>query len=84
MDKRQQMINALAAFSSGDETTCPYCGGREFRIGYIEMNKKEQVGFGAFWCEQCRSALSLCRANLKGAPMRSKIVSELPNDLKFI
>ena len=84
MDKRQKLINALGAFSSEREATCPHCGGHNFKIGYIETDKKEQAGFGAFWCEECRQALGLCRANLKSAQMRSKIVDTLPDDLKFI
>ena len=84
MDKRQKMINALAAFSNEREATCPKCGGHRFKAGYIETNKKEQRGFGAFWCEDCRQALGLCRVNLKSAEMRSKIVDTLPNNLKYI
>lgn len=84
MDKRQKMINALVAFSNEREATCPKCGSHKFKIGYIETNKKEQIGFGAFWCEDCRQAVGLCRANLKKAETRNKIVDALPNNLKYI
>jgi len=45
MDKRQKLINALATFSSEGEAICPNCGGHNFKIGYIEMNKEKQAGF---------------------------------------
>ena len=84
MDKRQKLINALGAFSNEREASCPYCGGHKFEISYVETNKKEQRGFGSFWCEECRRALGLCRVNLKNADKRSKIVETLPTDLKYI
>lgn len=83
-NRRQKLIDALSHFSGGAESACPNCGSHLLKIGYIETDKKEQTGFGAFWCEDCRTALILCRANLKSQEMRNKIIPALPADLKFI
>ena len=50
--------------------------------GLIELSSG--TGFGAFWCENCHRALSLCRADLTNAESRKKIISALPTDLKFV
>lgn len=84
MDKRQKMINSLAAFSNEREAICPHCGGYKFKIGYVETNKKGQMGFGAFWCEECRQALILSRVILTDEKARAKIIPALPKDLNFV
>lgn len=83
--KRQKLIDALAAFGCGCEATCPKCGRKNFNIGFIELDEQKHTGFGAFWCEDCRIALMLCRANLTDEAMRQNIVvAALPDDLKYI
>ena len=84
MDKRQKWINALAAFTSRREATCPNCGGHQFKDRYIELNKKEHTGWGALWCEDCRNAFVVSRVILVKEEIRAKIVPSLPADLKFV
>lgn len=62
---------------------CPICGGHNFETGYIELNSKDHLGWGAVWCEDCRSAFVLSRVILTDEEARKKIVSALPDDLKY-
>ena len=82
-NRRQRWINTMAAYVGGREATCPVCGGHKFEYGYVEVNKTEHLGWGAFWCEDCRSAFVLSRVLLT-EETRQKTVSSLPKDLKFI
>ena len=82
--KRQKWLKEILAFVNKLEPTCPNCGSHNFETGYIELNNKEHLGWGAVWCENCRSAFILSRVILTTEETRQKIVSALPNDLKFI
>ncbi len=82
--KRQRWIDEILAFANGREPTCPFCGAHNFEVGYLELNTKEHLGWGAVWCEECRSAFTLSRVILTDEESRKKIVSALPVDLKFI
>ena len=82
--KRQKWLKEILAFTNGLESTCPNCGSHNFETGYIELNTKEHLGWGAVWCEDCRTAFVLSRVHLIGETTRKKIVPTLPKDLKFI
>ena len=76
-------IAALSAYADGREATCPKCGGHHFKDAYIEVDKKNHTGWGAFWCEDCRNAFALSRVILTSSAIRKKIVAQLPVDLKL-
>ena len=86
MGKRnhQRMINALCAYAGGHEATCPNCDGHNFNDACVVLKTNDDYGFGAFWCEDCRQALMLCRTDLKDERARKKIVPALPDDLKYV
>ena len=62
---------------------CPVCGG-ELKDNYIELDRQEQLGWGALWCAHCKSAIALSRVLLRDDELRRKIVAELPPDLHFV
>ncbi|MBQ3451880.1 MAG: hypothetical protein IJL12_08850 [Selenomonadaceae bacterium] len=80
---RQKWIDEVLAFTNGKKPTCPICGGHNFETGYIELDPKDHLGWGAVWCEDCRSAFVLSRVILTDEEARKKIVSALPDDLKY-
>lgn len=83
MNNRQKWLNVLKNFVSGHETTCSVCGGHKFAEGYLDPKIGGEYGWGAVWCEDCRSAFVLSRVLLT-EETRQKTVSSLPKDLKFI
>lgn len=82
--RQQKWIYTLCSYLGGHEATCPNCGEHNFKDACVELNPEEHSGFGAFWCEDCRNALMLCRADLSNEHMRKKIVHDLPKDLIYI
>ena len=82
--RRQKWIDTLNAYLGRREGICPNCGGNKFKDAYLELNEKENIGWGAFWCENCRQAFVLSRVILKAEEVRAKIVPALPDDLKFV
>ena len=82
MSQRQKWIDTFCDYLGGRVATCPSCGCHNFTEGLIELSSG--TGFGAFWCENCHRALSLCRADLTNVESRKKIISALPTDLKFV
>lgn len=82
--KTQKWLDEILKFANGQKPTCPVCGNNNFETGYIELNTKEHLGWGAVWCEDCRSAFVLSRVLLTDKDARKKIVPSLPADLKFI
>ena len=82
--QRQKFIDACAAFCGGREATCPKCGSQNFKLACVKLKANNRSGFGAFWCEDCRTALWLCCADLTSKEMRQQIVTDLPDDLKYI
>ncbi|MBR1806544.1 MAG: hypothetical protein IJ774_09195 [Selenomonadaceae bacterium] len=83
MSNRQKWMNALKEFANGREATCPVCGGHKFAEGYLASKTNGEYGWGAVWCENCRNAFTLSRVHLT-EEMSRKIVSSLPDDLKFV
>ena len=77
-------LNEYKALLNGQNTTCPKCGGHNLNYGYETSKSDSDSGFGAVWCEECRSAFILCRVILTNEFARRKIVHALPSDLKFV
>ena len=75
-------LGEYANLIKNNEATCPKCGSHELNYGYESKNNKS--GFGAVWCEDCRSAFILSRVILTNETARQKIVAALPEDLKFV
>lgn len=82
VSKHDNWIKIFSKFAGGHQITCPNCGSHRLKDSYIELG--EQRGWGAFWCEDCKEGLVLSRVNLIDKTLRQKIVSALPDDLKFI
>ena len=82
--RRQKWLDEILKFVNGQKPTCPICGKHNFNTGYLELNVKEHTGWGAVWCEDCRSAFALSRVILTSETARQKIVAALPEDLKFV
>ena len=80
----KRWINECINLTDGREATCPNCGGHQFKDRYIELDKKDHRGWGAIWCEDCRTAFVMSRVILTDEAIRQKIVPTLPDDLKFI
>ena len=83
-NRRQKWIDTLCEYVGGREPNCPKCGGHNFKDAYIVSETNNDYGWGAFWCEDCRSAFWLSRVILTNENARKKIISALPEDLKFI
>lgn len=77
-------LNEYKALLNNRIATCPKCGANSLNYGYEILKSDDDSGFGAIWCENCRSAFILCRVILKDESARKKIVPNLPTDLKFI
>lgn len=77
LDEYMKLLNGLKA-------TCPKCGGSRIDYGYETLKGTSTSGFGAIWCEDCRSAFILCRVILTDDDTRKKIIPALPADLKFV
>ena len=86
MKGRDKWLKELATYAGGGEATCPECGGHEFKHAYVRSGG--EVGYGAFWCENCQKALWLSRAILPTGHTKDAIGGEvipaLPDELKFI
>lgn len=82
--RRKKWFETFADFVDGVTVTCPNCGSHKLKDNYIELNKIEHIGWGAFWCEDCKEGLVLSRVNLIDETLRKKIIPILPDDLKFI
>lgn len=77
-------LNEYKSLINGRTATCPKCGGHNLDYGYENLKNDSGSGFGAIWCEDCRSAFILCRVILMNESARRKIMSALPKDLKFV
>ena len=77
-------LNEYKSLLNGRTTTCPKCGRHNLNYGYEVLKSDNNSGFGAVWCEDCRSAFILCRVILTDETARKKIVPTLPKDLKFV
>lgn len=77
-------LNEYKALLNGRVAICPNCGGNNLSYGYEILKSNNDSGFGAIWCEECRTAFILCRVVLTDESARKKIVHALPSDLKFV
>ena len=79
-----EWLNEYEALLNGRVATCPKCGEHNLNYGYEALKSNSRSGFGAVWCEDCRSAFILCRVLLTGESAQKKLMSTLPKDLKFV
>lgn len=80
----KKWLNEYKTLINGRTATCPKCGGHNLDYGYEKLKSDSSSGFGAVWCEDCRSAFILCRVLLTSESVRGKIMPVLPKDLRFV
>lgn len=40
---------------------CPHCGSSDTDYGFVVVLKKEKMGYGAIWCNNCHRGLHISR-----------------------
>ena len=73
-------IDAFLNLLKGRKANCPHCGSSKLDYGYVLFEKGQSVGYGAFWCEDCKHAFNLSRANIKN---NKKVLPKLPEELIY-
>ena len=76
-------IKALNELTNGNDPACPKCGEKSLDYGYVLIDTKKRLGYGAVWCEKCRLCKLISRVDLNDLKNDEKIIRELPKDLKF-
>ena len=77
----QKWVKALVGLRDGKGATCPNCDSCNLDYGYVRTLPNDNVGFGAVWCNDCRHAFHVSRAEVNSNEQH--IVSALPNNLIF-
>jgi hypothetical protein len=53
--------DVYAAFPADAGVACPNCGHHALRLVYTG-NLDRDIGYGAFWCDDCLHGVGICRA----------------------
>ncbi len=80
MKMYEKWMKLLPQYISGKSVSCPVCGKNNLEDGYVMLDKRTRVGYGAVWCNDCKHAFNVSRAVLKSD---EKVLSELPRNLIY-
>lgn len=59
---------------------CPLCGKEKLNYGFVLVNKKENTGWAAIWCDDCHRGKIFSRCK---AMENTKIITDIPHNIDY-
>ncbi len=74
------MDEMVALCQNEENIRCPLCGKEKLDYGFIFLDKKENIGWAAIWCNECHRGKIFSRCK----PMENtKIIIDIPHDVVY-
>ena len=78
-EKNRWTKNILRMVETGEIENCPFCNSSNTNFSLKLIDKKNRMGFGVIWCNDCKSACHLSRIKIQ----KYIIDGDIPDGLIF-
>ena len=77
--KDKWLSNVISVFQNKSAGICPICGSKETDYGFTVIDQNTCMGYGAVWCNECRSGHHMSRVRIS----KDMKLQHPPNNLIF-